>query len=97
MIYSVTQAAIKRRDNLIAGYVDSQRFFAESMNRQHENLMGWLRWQIEKRETRLDTIGLIAKSGGDALAAEAAKTAGEAAAFSAVLAYIKNGWKDESR
>ena len=95
MIYSVTQAAIKRRDNLIAGYVDSQRFFAESMNRQHDNLMGWLRWQIEKRETRLDTIGLIGKAGGESLTAEGERTAGEIAAFAAVLAYIKNGWQAE--
>ena len=95
MIYSVTQAAIKRRDNLIAGYVDSQRFMAESLNRQHGEFTGWLRWQIEKREMRADTIGLIGKSGGEALAGEAAKTAGEAAAFRAVLAYVENGWKAE--
>jgi hypothetical protein len=91
MIYD----AIKRRDNLIAGYVDSQRFMVESLNRQHSNFTGWLRWQIEKRETRLETIGLIGKSGGDAFTAEAARTAGEVAAFKAVLAYIKNGWQAE--
>ena len=91
MIYD----AIKRRDNLIAGYVDSQRFMAESLNRQHSNFTGWLRWQIEKRETRLDIIGLIGKAGGEALTADAARTAGEAAAFQAVLAYINNGWKAE--
>jgi hypothetical protein len=54
-----------------------------------------MRWQIEKRETRLDTIGLIAKAGGEPLAADAARTAGEVAAFQAVLAYINNGWKAE--
>ena len=91
MIYD----AIKRRDNLIAGYVDSQRFMAESLNRQHSTFTGWLRWQIEKRETRLDTIGLIGKSGGESLTAEAARTVGEVAAFQAVLAYINNGWKAE--
>jgi len=89
MIYD----AIKRRDSLIAGYVDSQRFMAESLNRKHSNFTGWLRWQIEKRETRLDTIGLVRKAGGDSLSAEAAKTAGEADAFRAVLAYIDNGWQ----
>jgi hypothetical protein len=54
-----------------------------------------MRWQIEKRETRLDTIGLIAKAGGEPLTADAARTAGEVAAFHAVLAYINNGWKAE--
>lgn len=88
MIYD----AIKRRDNLIAGYVDSQRFMAESLNRQHANFTGWLRWQIEKREMRLDTIRLI---GRDGLDAEAAQTAGEASAFAEVLAYIERGWKGE--
>ena len=92
MIYSVHKAAIARRDNLINRYVDSQRGLAESLNRQHDNFSGWLRWQIEKRETRLDTIRLI---GRDGLDAEAAKTAGEAAAFQQVLAYINNGWKAE--
>jgi hypothetical protein len=92
MIYSVHKAAIKRRDNLIAGYVDSQRFMADSMNRQHDQFTGWLRWQIEKRATRLDTIDLIGKA---ELTAEAAKTAGEAAAFRAVLDYVNNGWKAE--
>lgn len=91
MIYD----AIKRRDSLIAGYVDSQRFMAESLNRQHANFTGWLRWQIEKREMRIDTIGLVGRAGGESLSAEAAKTAGEIAAFSAVLAYIHNGWKGE--
>ena len=91
MIYD----AIKRRDNLISGYVDSQRFMAESVNRQHGNFIGWLRWQIEKRETRLDTIGLVVEAGGKALTAEAEKTAGEIAAFKAALAYINNGWKGE--
>ena len=91
MIYD----AIKRRDNLIAGQVDSMRFMAESTNRQHLNLIGWMRWQIEKRETRLDTIGLIGKAGGEALTADAERTAGEVAAFKAVLAYIKNGWQAE--
>ena len=91
MIYD----AIKRRDNLIAGQVDSMRFMAESTNRQHQSLMGWLRWQIEKRETRLDTIGLIGKAGGELLTADAERTAGEVAAFAAVLAYIKNGWQAE--
>lgn len=91
MIYN----AIKRRDSLIAGYVDSQRFMAESLNRQHANFTDWLRWQIEKRETRLDTIGLIGRAGGESLSAEAAKTAGEMSAFAAVLAYINNGWKGE--
>ena len=84
--------AIKRRDSLIAGYVDSQRAFAQSLNRQHDNFTGWLRWQIEKRETRLDTIRLI---GRESLDAEAAKTAGEAAAFAEVLAYINNGYRAE--
>jgi hypothetical protein len=93
--YSVHKAAIARRDNLIAKYVDSQQFMAESLNRQHDNFTGWLRWQIEKRSTRLDTINLIGMSGGDALTAEAARTAGEAAAFQAVLAYVNNGWKAE--
>ena len=91
MIYD----AIKRRDNLIAGQVDSMRFMAESTNRQHLNFIGWLRWQIEKRETRLDTIGLIGKAGGESLAADAERTAGEVAAFKAVLAYINNGWQAE--
>lgn len=91
MIYD----AIKRRDNLIAGYVDTQRFMAESLNRQHSNFTGWLRWQIEKRETRLDTIGLVGRAGGEALTGEAARTAGEVAAFKAVLAYINNGWQAE--
>ena len=91
MIYD----AIKRRDNLIAGQVDSMRFMAESTNRQHEKLIGWMRWQIEKRETRLDTIGLIGKAGGEALTADAERTAGEVAAFKAVLAYINNGWQAE--
>jgi hypothetical protein len=91
MIYD----AIKRRDNLIAGQVDSMRFMAESTNRQHEKLIGWMRRQIEKRETRLDTIGLIGKAGGEALTAEYEKTAGEVEAFRAVLAYINNGWQAE--
>ena len=91
MIYD----AIKRRDNLIAGQVDSMRFMVESTNRQHINLIGWMKWQIEKRETRLDTISLIGKAGGEALTADAARTAGEVAAFTAVLAYINNGWKAE--
>lgn len=95
MIYSPHKAAIVRRDNLISGLRDSQQFMAESLNRQHSSLTGWLRWQIEKRETRLDTIGLIGKVGGDSLSAEAAKTAGEADAFRAVLDYIDNGWKAE--
>ncbi len=95
MIYSVHKAAIARRDNLIAAHVDSARFMGEFLNRKHTEFTDWLRWQIEKRETRLDTIGLIEKSGGDALAAEAARTAGEAAAFQAVLAYVNNGWKAE--
>jgi len=89
MIYD----AIKRRDSLIAGQVDSMRFMAESTNRQHEKLIGWMQWQIEKRETRLDTISLIGKAGGEALTAESGRTAGEIAAFQAVLAYIKNGWQ----
>lgn len=93
MIYSVQQAAIARRDSLISGLRDSQEWFAGAINRQHEGITGWLRWQIEKRETRLDTIGLVEKAGGDSLSAEAAKTAGEADAFRAVLAYIENGWK----
>jgi len=88
MIYD----AIKRRDSLIAGYVDSQRFMAESLNRQHANFTGWLRWQIEKRSMRLDTIRLIGRDDRDA---EAAKTAGEASAFAEVLAYIERGWKGE--
>jgi hypothetical protein len=91
MIYD----AIKRRDSLIAGYVDSQRFMAESLNRQHSTFTNWLRWQIEKRETRLDTIGLIERAGGESLSAEAATTAGEMAALAAVLAYVNNGWKGE--
>ena len=95
MIYSVHKAAIARRDNLINRYVDSQRGLAESLNRQHDNFSGWLRWQIEKRETRLDTIGLIGKAGGSDLAAEAARSAGEVAAFRAVLDYVNNGWKAE--
>jgi hypothetical protein len=89
MIYN----AIKRRDNLISGLRDSQEFFCNAMNRQHGNLIDWMRWQIEKRETRLDTIGLIGKAGGEALTAESDRTAGEVAAFQAVLAYIKNGWQ----
>jgi hypothetical protein len=91
MIYD----AIKRRDNLISGLRDSQEFFCNAMNRQHGSLIDWMRWQIEKRETRLDTIGLIAKAGGEPLTADAARTAGEVAAFQAVLAYIHNGWKAE--
>ena len=83
---------IKRRDSLIAGYVDSQRGLAQSLNRQHDNFTGWLRWQIEKRQTRMDTIRLIGREGLDA---EAAKTAGEAAAFQEVLTYVNNGWKAE--
>jgi hypothetical protein len=93
MIYSTHKAAIVRRDNLISGLRDSQQFMAESLNRQHDNFTGWLRWQIEKRATRLDTIGLIGKAGGSELTAEAARTAGEVAAFEAVLAYVHNGWK----
>jgi hypothetical protein len=54
-----------------------------------------MRRQIEKRETRLDTIGLIGKAGGEALTAEYEKTAGEVEAFRAVLAYINNGWQAE--
>lgn len=88
MIYN----PIKRRDSLIAGYVESQRGLAQSLNRQHDNFTGWLRWQIEKRQMRLDTIRLIDRDGLDA---EAAKTAGEAAAFEAVLAYINNGYRAE--
>ena len=83
---------IKRRDSLIAGYVESQRGLAQSLNRQHDNFTGWLRWQIEKRQMRMDTIRLI---GRESLEAEAAKTAGEAAAFAEVLAYINNGYRDE--
>lgn len=86
---------IKRRDCLIAGLRDSQEWFAGAVGRQHETLIGWLRWQIEKRGTRLDTIGLIGKAGGNALPEESARTAGEVAAFQAVLAYIENGWKAE--
>ena len=86
---------IKRRDSLISGLRDSQQWYAESVNRQHEKLIGWMRWQIEKRETRLDTLGHIGEAGGSELTAEAARTAGEADAFRAVLAYIKNGWTDE--
>lgn len=86
--------AIKRRDSLIAGYVDSQRFMADAMNRQHDNFTGWLRWQIEKREMRQDAINLIGKSGGGDLSAEAARSQGEASAFAAVLAYVENGWTD---
>jgi hypothetical protein len=59
MIYD----AIKRRDNLIAGQVDS--------------------------------IALIGKAGGESLTADAERTAGEVAAFKAVLAYINNGWQAE--
>jgi hypothetical protein len=88
MIYN----PIKRRDSLIAGYVESQRGLAQSLNRQHDNFTGWLRWQIEKRETRMDTISLI---GRESLDTEAAKTAGEAAAFEAVLDYINNGYRAE--
>ena len=88
MIYN----PIKRRDSLIAGYVESQRGLAQSLNRQHDNFTGWLRWQIEKSKTRLDTISLI---GRNDLNTEAAKAAGEAAAFEAVLAYVHNGWKAE--
>jgi hypothetical protein len=95
MIYSTHKAAIVRRDNLISGLRDSQQFMAESLNRQHDNFTGWLRWQIEKRETRMDTIGLIGKAGGGDLAAESARSAGEAAAFRAVLDYVNNGWKAE--
>ena len=91
MIYN----PIKRRDSLIAGYVESQRGLAQSLNRQRDNFTGWLRWQIEKRETRMDTICLIGKAGGGDLAAEAARSAGEAAAFRAVLDYVNNGWKAE--
>jgi hypothetical protein len=90
MIYD----AIKRRDNLIAGQVDSMRFMAESTNRQHINLIQWLRWQVEKREMRLETIGLIEQAGCEPLRTQSAKTAGEVAAFQAVLAYIKNGWQE---
>jgi len=86
---------IKRRDSLIAAQADSARFMGEFLNRRHTAFTGWLRWQIEKRETRLDTIGLIEKAGGDALEAEAARTAGEAAAFQEVLAYINRGYKAE--
>ena len=88
MIYD----AIKRRDSLIAGYVDSQRWMAQSLNKRHDDFTGWLRWQIEKRSMRLDTIRLI---GRESLDAEAAKTAGEASAFAEVLAYINNGYKAE--
>ena len=88
MIYN----AIKRRDSLIAGYVESQRGLAQSLNRQNDDFTGWLRWPIEKRSMRLDTIRLI---GRDGLDAEAAKTAGEASAFAEVLAYIERGWKGE--
>ena len=91
MIYD----AIKRRDSAIAAHVDDARFIGEFIGRKNAEFTDWLRWQIEKRETRLDTIGLIGKAGGDALTAEAARTAGEAAAFKAVLAYINNGWKAE--
>jgi hypothetical protein len=86
---------IKRRDSLISGLRDSQQWYAESVNRQHEKLIGWMRWQVEKRKTRLDTIGLIEQAGGDPLTAEAQRTAGEVAAFEAVLAYIHNGWQAE--
>jgi hypothetical protein len=89
MIYD----SIKRRDHLIARLRDSQEWFAGAVGRQHEALVDWLRWQIEKRETRLDTINLIGKAGGEDLTAEAEKTAGEVAAFHAVLSYIKNGWQ----
>lgn len=95
MIYSTNKAAIARRDNLISGLRDSQQWFAEAMNRQQETFTGWLRWQIEKRSMRADTIGLIGKAGGSELTAEAARTAGEAAAFQSVLDYINNGWKAE--
>jgi len=91
MIYD----AIKRRDSLIAGQRDAQRVFASAINSQHDNLKNWLRHQIEKNETRLDTIGLIAKAGCDCLAADAAETTGERKAFSAVLSYIENGWIHE--
>ena len=84
--------AIKRRDSLIAGYVESQRGLAQSLNRQHDDFTGWLRWQIEKRQMRMDTIRLI---GRESLDAEAAKTAGESSAFAEVLAYINNGYSDE--
>ena len=84
--------AIKRRDSLIAGYVESQRGMAQSLNRQHDDFTGWLRWQIEKRQMRMDTIRLI---GRESLDAEAAKTAGEASAFAEVLAYINNGYRAE--
>lgn len=84
--------AIKRRDSLIAGYVESQRGLAQSLNRQHDDFTGWLRWQIEKRQMRMDTIRLI---GRESLDAEAAKTAGEVSAFAEVLAYINNGYKAE--
>ena len=84
--------AIKRRDSLIAGYVESQRGLAQSLNRQHDDFTGWLRWQIEKRQMRMDTIRLI---GRESLDAEAAKTAGEASAFAEVLAYINNGYRAE--
>jgi hypothetical protein len=67
----------------------------EFIGRKNAEFTDWLRWQIEKRETRLDTIGLIGKAGGEALTAEAARTAGEVAAFRAVLAYINNGWQEE--
>jgi hypothetical protein len=95
MIYSVNKAAIARRDNLISGLLDSQQFVADSLNRQTSEFTEWLRWQIEKRQTRLDTIGLIGKAGGSDLSAEAARSAGEAAAFRAVLDYVHNGWKAE--
>ena len=91
MIYD----AIKRRDNAIAAHVDSARFMGEFMGRKNAEFTDWLRWQIEKLETRLDTISLIGKAGGEALTADAARTAGEVAAFTAVLAYINNGWKAE--
>lgn len=84
--------AIKRRDSLIAGYVESQRGLAQSLNRQHDDFTGWLRWQIEKRQMRMDTIRLI---GRESLDAEAAKTAGEVSAFAEVLAYINNGYRAE--
>jgi hypothetical protein len=84
---------IKSRDSLISGLLDSQQWLAESISRQHQSLIGWMRWQIEKRKARLDTIGLIEQAGGDPLTAESQRTAGEVAAFEAVLAYIHNGWK----
>ena len=95
MIYSPAKAAVVRRDMLISGLRDSQRFMVQSMNRQADELTDWLRQQIEKRETRMDTIGLIGKAGCGELASEAAKTAGEAAAFREVLNYIENGRKAE--